>query len=417
MKRIKISLAKKIFIALILGCISGIIFNVVPKNYFFHNIFLEGFINLIGQSFTNLIKTMVVPLVFVSITLGVSSIGNLKKLGSVGSKIIAFYLGTTALAISIAIFFTKFIDPGNNFHIPNTSKIPIDNQQNISISKIILDIIPTNPIQSLAQGNMLQIIFFAILIGIGITLAEKKSEPVKKILDSANEINLKLISLIMEFAPIGIFALITYTFSNFGFDIISSISKYLFVVYFILLFHATVVYTLMFKIWTKLSIKNFWKKFWPVATVAFSTSSSNAALPVSIEATDKMGVSRDISSFALSLGSTINMNGTAIMHGITVVFLAHIYNIDLSTTDLIKVILMSTLASVGTAGVPGVGMLMLAMVLELVNIPVEAIGFVLGIDRILDAGRTVVNVMGDCICTVIVAALENELDKKKFNDV
>lgn len=360
---------------------------------------------------------MVVPLVFVSITLGVASIGNLKKLGRVGSKIIAFYFGTTAVAVSIAIFFTKFINPGSSFHLPNASQVPISHEQKFSISKIILDIVPTNPIESLAQGNMLQIIFFAVLIGIGITLVADKAVPVKKLLESMNEINLKLVAVIMEFAPIGVFALITYTFSNFGFEIIASISKFLFVVYLILFFHAMFIYTIMFKFWTKLDIKKFWKKFWPVATVAFSTSSSNAALPVSIEAADKMGVSRDISSFTLSLGSTINMNGTAIMHGITVIFLAHIYNIDLSTADLIKVVLMSTLASVGTAGVPGVGMLMLAMVLELVNIPVEGIGLVLGIDRILDAGRTVVNVMGDCICTVIVAKLENELDEKKFNDV
>lgn len=413
----KISLAKKIFVALILGCICGIIFNIAPQNYFLDHIFLDGIINLIGQAFTNIIKAMVVPLVFVSITLGVASIGNLKKLGRVGSKIIAFYFGTTAVAVSIAIFFTKFINPGSSFHLPNASQVPISHEQKFSISKIILDIVPTNPIESLAQGNMLQIIFFAVLIGIGITLVADKAVPVKKLLESMNEINLKLVAVIMEFAPIGVFALITYTFSNFGFEIIASISKFLFVVYLVLFFHAMVIYTIMFKFWTKLDIKKFWKKFWPVATVAFSTSSSNAALPVSIEAADKMGVSRDISSFTLSLGSTINMNGTAIMHGITVIFLAHIYNIDLSTADLIKVVLMSTLASVGTAGVPGVGMLMLAMVLELVNIPVEGIGLVLGIDRILDAGRTVVNVMGDCICTVIVAKLENELDEKKFNDV
>ncbi len=412
----KLSLAKKIFISLLLGCITGLIFNALPQNYFLDHVLVSGIINLIGQAFTNLIKSMVVPLVFVSITLGVSSIGNLKKLGRVGTKIITFYFGTTALAASIAIFSTKFINPSSNFKMPNLSQFKIDHDKNISLSKIILDIVPTNPIQSLAENNMLQIIFFAVLIGIGITLVQEKAEPVKKLLASINEINLKLISVIMEFAPIGVFSLITYTFANFGFGIVASISKFLFVVYLVLIVHALLVYSIMFKCFTGLDIKKFWKRFWPIATVAFSTSSSNAALPVSIEAADKMGVSRDISSFTLSLGSTINMNGTAIMHGITVIFLAHVYNIDLSCVDLIKVIVMATLASVGTAGVPGVGMLMLAMVLELVNIPVEGIGLVLGIDRILDAGRTVVNVMGDCICTVIVAKLENELDEKKFND-
>lgn len=407
----KFSLAKKIFIALILGCVCGIIFNLVPKNF---DILLE-IINLIGQIFTNLIKSMVVPLVFVSIALGIASIGDLKKLGSVGSKIIAFYFGTTALAVSFAIFFAKLINPDTSFHIKNVSEISTDIHEKISVSKIILDIIPTNPIEALAQGSMLQIIFFAILIGIGITLANEKGTPVKKLFESFNEINLKLVAMIMNFAPIGVFALITYSFASFGLDIIPSISKYLFVTYLALFFHAAVIYNLMLKIWTKLDIKKFWKKFWPVAGVAFSTSSSNAALPISIEAADKMGVSRDISSFTLSLGSTINMNGTAIMHGITVIFLANVYHINLSLSDLVKVVLMSTLASVGTAGVPGVGMLMLAMVLELANIPVSAIGLVLGIDRILDAGRTVVNVMGDCVCTLIVAVMENDLDEKKFN--
>ncbi len=407
----KISLAKKIFIALILGCVCGIIFNLVPKNF---DILLE-IINLIGQIFTNLIKSMVVPLVFVSIALGIALIGDLKKLGSVGSKIIAFYFGTTALAVSFAIFFAKLINPDTSFYIKNVPEISADIHEKISVSKIILDIIPTNPIEALAKGSMLQIIFFAILIGIGITLANEKGTPVKKLFESLNEINLKLVAMIMNFAPIGVFALITYSFASFGLDIIPSISKYLFVTYLALFFHAVVIYNLMLKIWTKLDIKKFWKKFWPVAGVAFSTSSSNAALPISIEAADKMGVSRDISSFTLSLGSTINMNGTAIMHGITVIFLANVYHIDLNISDLIKVVLMSTLASVGTAGVPGVGMLMLAMVLELANIPVSAIGLVLGIDRILDAGRTVVNVMGDCVCTLIVAVMENDLDEKKFN--
>ena len=274
----KISLAKKIFIALILGCVCGITFNLVPKNF---DILLE-IINLIGQIFTNLIKSMVVPLVFVSIALGIASIGDLKKLGSVGSKIIAFYFGTTALAVSFAIFFAKLINPDTSFYIKNVPEISADIHEKISVSKIILDIIPTNPIESLAQGSMLQIIFFAILIGIGITLANEKGTPVKKLFESLNEINLKLVAMIMNFAPIGVFALITYSFASFGLDIIPSISKYLFVTYLALFFHAVVIYNLMLKIWTKLDIKKFWKKFWPVAGVAFSTSSSNAALPISI---------------------------------------------------------------------------------------------------------------------------------------
>lgn len=419
----KFSLAKKIFIAMILGCLLGILFNYLKEKYSidgFAKIFLDGFVKTIGQAFTNLIKAMVMPLVFVSISLGVASIGNLKKLSRVGSKIFLFYVTTTIIAVSCAIFLTKFIDPANNFHMKNNINLTqqINNNQEakkINFANMILESVPTNPIQAFVKENMLQIIFLAILLGMAITLLQEKSDLVKKFLEQANEINLKIISMIMQLAPIGVFCLITYTFSNFGFAMISSMAKYIFVFYLALAFQAIIIYSLMLKLFTRLSIKKFWQKFWPVASVAFSTASSNASLPVSIKAANNMGISENISSFALSLGATINMNGTSIMHGITVVFLAHIYNINLSLSDLIKVVCISTFASIGTAGVPGVGMLMMAMVLESINIPAESLAIVLGIDRILDAGRTVVNVMGDNVCTLIVSDLEKELDRKKFN--
>jgi len=410
------SQAKKILFALVLGCIAGLVFNNLPDNYFLKDFVLEKIINLAGQMFVNLIKSMIVPLVFVSIALGVASIGNLEKLGSVGSKIVCFYLGTTAFAASIALFFAKLINPASKFYINNIYTQQVVEMHKKSMAQIILDIIPVNPIESLAKGDMLQIIFFAILIGIGITLIDQdKSAPIKKIFESLNEINLKLVNLIMKLAPLGVFALITYTFASFGRDIIFSLSRFLLLTYFVLIFQALITYSIMFKIFTRLDIKKFWKKFLPVAGIAFSSSSSNASLPVAIEAASNMGVPREISSFSLSLGSTINMNGTAIMQGITVVFLASIYQVDLSLIDIIKVVLTATLAAVGTAGVPGAGVLMLSMVLKLVSIPVEGIGLVLGIDRIIDAGRTVVNVMGDSVCTVIVAKLENDLDYEKFN--
>jgi Na+/H+-dicarboxylate symporter len=220
----------------------------------------------------------------------------------------------------------------------------------------------------------------------------------------------------MNLAPIGVFALISYTFSNFGWKIIFSLSKFLLLNYFVFAFHALITYSIMFKILTKLSIKKLWHKFLPTASVAFSTASSSATLPVAIKAANNLGVSNEISAFGLSLGSTINMNGTAIMQGITTIFLSHIYKIDLNTTDLIKIIAVSVISAIGTAGVPGAGILMLSMVLKTANIPVEGIGLIIGVDRIIDAGRTLVNVMGDVICTVIVAKLENDLDEKKFNN-
>ena len=261
----KFSLAKKIFIAMILGCLFGILFNYLKEKYSidgFAKIFLDGFVKTVGQAFTNLIKAMVMPLVFVSISLGVASIGNLKKLSRVGSKIFLFYVTTTIIAVSLAIFLTKFIDPANNFHMKNNINLTqqINNNQEakkINFANMILESVPTNPIQSFVKENMLQIIFLSILLGMAITLLQEKSDLIKKILEQANEINLKIINMIMQLAPIGVFCLITYTFSNFGFAMISSMAKYIFVFYLALVFQAIIIYSLMLKLFTRLSIKKF----------------------------------------------------------------------------------------------------------------------------------------------------------------
>jgi Na+/H+-dicarboxylate symporter len=417
----KSSPTKKIFVGLITGCISGLVLSLFKNNYFIVNAVLEHILNPFGKIFISLIKLMIVPLVFVSITLGVATLGNIKRLGRIGIKIICFYLATTALAVTIAIIFAKSIGVGSNLQIHISDPIinKTDTAHNVSVEKTILNIIPDNPINSFVQGNMLQIIFLAILFGVGITLLEdanKNKKFVRQLLESLNEINLKIIAMIMQLAPFGVFALIAYTFANFGWNVIFSLSKFLIANYFVLSFYVLVVYTMMFKFFTGLSIKKFWKKFLPVAGIAFSTASSSASLPITIKSAIQMGVSEEIASFALSLGSTINMNGTAIAQGITIIFLANVYGVNLSTLDLVKIICMAVLSAVGTAGIPSAAIIMLPMVLEVVNIPINSIGLVLGVDRVIDSGRTLVNVLGDIICTVIVAKLDNDFDEKKFND-
>ncbi|MBS4804696.1 MAG: dicarboxylate/amino acid:cation symporter, partial [Clostridium sp.] len=264
------------------------------------------------------------------------------------------------------------------------------------------------------NGDMLQIIFFSILLGIAISLVGKKAEIVKKAFESLNEVIMKIVQIVMSFAPIGVFALMTNTFATMGFNAMIPLIKYMFVILFSLLIHSIFVYGGMFKLFTRLSIKPFLKKFIKPASIVFSTASSNAALPVTLETVNEMGVDNSISSFTIPLGSTINMDGTAIMQGVAAIFISQVYDVNLGLPSILTIILTATLASIGTAGVPGVGMVMLSMVLQSVGLPIEGIGLILGIDRILDMCRSTVNTMGDCICTIIISKSENSFDTSKY---
>ena len=410
----KLGLTSKIFIGIFIGIIFGFIIKSMPSGTLKDTILLGGIIEILGTGFISSIKMLVVPLVFISLVCGSSSMEDVKKIGRIGIKTMCFYLITTALAISIALGIGKLINPGFGLDMSNLVTQEATIGKSKSITEIILGIIPTNPIQSLANGEMLQIIFFALLLGVSMSMVGKKADPVRKFFESANDVCMKMVSVIMTFAPYGVFALITKTFSTVGFEAFASLLKYMVAVLLALFIHAILVYSGMIKSLTGLKLKPFFKNFANVAAVTFSTASSNAALPLTIETMEDLGVDNSVASFTLPLGATINMDGTAIMQGVACIFISQIYGIELGFSSLVTIILTATLASIGTAGVPGVGMITLSMVLSSVGLPIEGIGLIMGVDRLLDMTRTTVNVMGDCACTLIVSNSENELDKEKY---
>lgn len=410
----KLSLTKKIFLAMFLGSLFGILVQRIGSDFIKDTIILNGFVKVLSNIFLSSIKMMVVPLVFISLTCGSASADNIRKLGRVGVKTFIFYISTTCIAITIGVILALTIKPGIGLDMSHLLVTEPTISQNNSFIDILVNIIPTNPIASLVNGDMLQIIFFSILLGIAISLVGKKAEIVKNAFESLNEVIMKIVQIVMSFAPIGVFALMTNTFATMGFNAMIPLIKYIFVILFSLLIHSVFVYGGMFKLFTRLSIKPFLKKFIKPASIVFSTASSNAALPVTLETVNEMGVDNSISSFTIPLGCTINMDGTAIMQGVAAIFIAQVYNVDLGLPAILTIILTATLASIGTAGVPGVGMVMLSMVLQSVGLPIEGIGLILGIDRILDMCRSTVNTMGDCICTIIISKSENSFDTSKY---
>ncbi|WP_346937875.1 dicarboxylate/amino acid:cation symporter [uncultured Clostridium sp.] len=410
------SLSTKIFIGLILGLITGIIFNFIPESFIRDQILIDGIFYLVGQAFLKAIMMLVVPLVFISLVNGAASMGDIKKLGRIGVKTVLFYLATTAIAITISLSLSTIFKPGVGLNLSNSNLSEVTIKEATPLVEVILDMIPSNPIASMANGNMLQIIVFAMLIGVGLSALGEKTKMITNLFKQLNDLIMKIVDFVMIIAPLGVFGLIARTFATQGFDAMLPLLKYMALVLISLLIHATIVYGGLLKLFTKLSPIRFFKKFFPAISVAFSTSSSSATLPVSMEiAEENLGISKDVASFTLPLGATINMDGTAIMQGVATVFISQIYGIDLTFSSFLTVILTATLASIGTAGVPGVGMIMLSMVLQSVGLPVEGIALIMGIDRILDMSRTAVNITGDAVCTMIVAKAEGEFNEEIFN--
>ncbi|WP_339227434.1 dicarboxylate/amino acid:cation symporter [Oceanobacillus sp. FSL K6-2867] len=398
------SLTKKILIALILGIIVGMGLTFVPESMF-SNIDIYV-LTPVGQIFINLIMMIVVPIVFVSIVLGTAGLGEPAKLGKIGLQTISFFLVTTAIAICIGLALAFFIKPGAEgvFDIGNAS---YEASEAPPVMDTIINIIPDNPISSMAAGDMLQIIAFAIFIGVALAFLGEKTQGINRLFEQTNEILMFLVNLIMKAAPYGAFALIASAIGGAGLDAIGSMGAYMGTVILGLFIHALVIYSIAIWFLGKGNPFAFYKGFFPAMSVAFSTSSSNATLPVSMKAAqENLGVSKEISSFVQPLGATINMDGTAIMQAVAVVFIAQVYAIHLDFTAIIMIILTATLASVGTAGVPGVGLIMLAMVLQQVGLPVEGIALIIGIDRLLDMLRTSLNITGDATCAYIIS--ENE---------
>lgn len=413
MKKGKMSLATKVMIALILGIVFGLIANLaLPKE--FNDGLIKWILNPAGNIFLRGIKLIVVPLVLFSLIAGAASIGDLKKLGRVGGKIMIYYLLTTAFAVTLALFFANLVDPGIGVTLPTGKEFKATEAP--FIMDIFVNMIPTNPVESLVKGEMLQIIVFAILFGVSLTLIGEPVKPLLRIIEQTNEVFLKITGIVMIFAPYGVFALISKVLMQQGPEILGQLFKYFITVAFVLIFHQIVTYGTLLQVLGRVNPFKFFKKFIPAMIFAFSSSSSNATIPVTLDVVEnKLGVSETVSSFTIPLGATVNMDGTAIMQGVASIFIAQLFGIPLDFQAQLMIIFTATLASIGTAGVPGAGLVMLAMVLQQVGLPVEGIAIILSVDRLLDMMRTVVNITGDAAGTVIVAKSEGEINLDVYN--
>lgn len=379
-------------------------------------LFVDGFFHIGGEIFIASLKMLVVPLVFVSLVCGTCSLSDTSALGRLGGKTIALYLVTTAIAISLAIFAALLINPGEGVQMQSEASFNLSEAP--ALSQVFINIFPSNPIESMAKGNMLQIIVFAVLFGIAMAMSGKAGERLSAVFNDLSDVIMKLVTLLMNLAPYGVFFLMAKLFTSLGFETIASLAKYFGVVLAVLILHGTLSYGIILKLFTGLNPLIFFKKMQDAALFGFSTSSSNATMPVTMETvTKKMGVKNSVASFTVPLGATINMDGTAIMQGVATVFIAQVFAVDLTLSDYLMVILTATLASIGTAGVPGVGLIMLAMVLQQVGLPVEGIALIIGVDRLLDMTRTAVNVTGDAMVSCIVGKSERAFDAKVFNDI
>lgn len=413
----KLGLSGRIFIALLGGALLGMLLHyMVPAGSVRDDVIIGGILYVIGQGFIRLMQMLVVPLVFISLVCGSMAIGDTKTLGKVGVRTVIFYLFTTAVAVCIAMGIANVINPGIGVNLESVDTAEVSVAASTSLVDTILNIIPKNPINSMANGDMLPIIVFALFVGIMLAKLGNNASVVATFFSQFNDIMMEMTMAIMNVAPVGVFCLIAKTFAEIGFSAFVPMIKYMGSVTLGLAIHCFIVYQLLLFVFTRLNPFKFIKKFAPVMMFAFTTATSNATIPMSIDTLNKkMGVSRKISSFTIPLGATINMDGTAIMQGVAVVFIAQVYGMSLTATDLLTVVATATLASVGTAGVPSVGLITLAMVLSSVGVPTEGIALIMGIDRILDMMRTAVNITGDAVCTTIVAHQNGLLNREVFN--
>ena len=405
------SYTTRILLSMFLGIFFGSLINNLFLDYSLVVFSIEIF-SALGTIFISSLKLMVVPLVFFSLVTGVAQITDSSKLGSISIKAIFLYLATTSIAISLALFFSNFINIGSGAGLISEAKFVTPTPP--SLKEVFVNIFPTNPIAAMANGEMLQIIVFSLLVGLGVK-SLSSSENLINFFVSGNNLMLKIVELIIWFAPIGIFCLLTDIFSQIGFSIIYDLAGYFFLLIAVLMFHGIFVYSFFLYFFTGLNPIVFYSKLKEVILFAFSTSSSSATMPLTLKtAKDKLGVDQSVASFTIPLGATINMDGTAIMQGVATVFIAQVYGIDLTMTDFLMVILTATLASIGTAGVPGVGLIMLAMVLQQVGLPVEGIALIIGVDRLLDMVRTSVNVCGDSMIACLISSSENNLSPVSY---
>lgn len=399
---------KQIAIALVLGLALGVALNMTG------NAAVAGPIKLIGNAFIAAIKMLVVPLVFVSLVCGMTSITEIGRMGRIGVKTIAFYLGTTAFAIAIGLVLGVVLEPGAGVAL--VSDASGEAKQAPPFGELLVGVIPTNPVAAATDGNVLQIIFFAIVFGLAINLAGEVARPIRSFFDAMDAVIMKLAEIVVAFAPYGVFALMAWVAATYGLDLLIPLGVIIIAVYLGSFIHAVAIYGGLVAFVAGLNPVRFFQGIVEPAIVAFTSTSSAGTLPVTMAAvTRNLGVKNSVASFTLPLGATINMDGTALYQGVTAVFVAQAFGVPLDGADYLTIVLAATLASIGTAGVPGGGLIMLSMVLTSVGLPLEGVAIIAGIDRILDMARTTLNVMGDCACTVLVAKSEREIDLDAFN--
>jgi DAACS family dicarboxylate/amino acid:cation (Na+ or H+) symporter len=395
---------KKMLIGIVLGIFAGILLGEHAQ-----------YLKPVGTIFLGLLNMLVVLLVFSSMTVGVTSINDVRKLGRVGLKTLLLYVGTTSLAIVFGLIAAKLINPGLGIGLNHGEKIQID--ETPEILNIFLNLVPTNPIGSLANGNILQVIIFSIFLGLGINFAGEKGKPIARALESLSEVMFTMTGMVMKLAPYGIFAIMAWVAGTFGVGILYPLLKLIFAHYLTCIFHLVVVFGGILMFMAKVKVMPFFKGMSDAITIAASTTSSSATLPASLHCVEEnLGVSKNIASFVLPLGSTVNMNGTAIFQGIAAVFIAQAYGIELGWESLLLIVVTATLSAVGCAGIPGGGLVTLSIVLGSVGLPLEGIAIVAGIDRLRDIIGTVINILGDAVVAVYVAKTEGELDELRYNN-
>ena len=410
------SLTKKILIGMTLGLALGVLFQVTDlvSNAFIDSYVLNGAIDAGGKIFVTLLKMMVVPLVFVSLVCGARSLGATGSVGRLGGKTIGLYLLTTALAVSFALMLALIVDPGLSASDDNSAALTFDAYQAKeapSVKDTLINIFPANPIQAMAEGSMLQVIVFALLLGLALSRAGAAGDRIADFFADLNQVMMKLITMVIQLTPYGVFCLMVKLGATVGWVEIGKVLAYFLTVASALILHGLIVYPSLLKVLTGINPLMFLRKMREPMLVAFSTSSSGATLPVTLRTVEhRIGVKNNVAAFAVPLGATINMDGTAIMQGVATVFIAQFFGYQLGVDALLMVVLTATLASIGTAAVPGVGLITLTLVLDQVGLPVEGIGLIIGVDRLLDMLRTVVNVTGDGTVATIVAKTEGQLD-------
>ena len=411
-------LTAKVLLGMLLGIVIGLFINLsglYSEGSFTAVYIIDGLFHVVGKLFVNALKMLVVPLVFFSLICGVCGIGDVKLLGRIGSKAFLLYMFTTAIAVSTAIFIAVSADIGAGMDAQ--TEVDFSGRDAPPLTEVIINIIPSNPVAAMANGEMLSIIFFAVLTGISLLMVGQKAEPLFETAELANEVMMKMVGIVMATAPYAVFCLLAKAMAELGMDLLSQLIGYVAILIFTLLFHLFVTLQVVLKLFSGLNPLMFLKKIRGAQVFAFSTASSNATIPVTLRAvTQRMGVNNSVASFTVPFGATINMDGTAIMQGVATVFIANVYGVELGVSGFLTVILMSVLASIGTAGVPGVGLIMLSMVFAQVGLPVEGIGLIIGVDRLMDMIRTAVNVSGDGVVSCVVARSENKLDQNVFDD-